>query len=92
MQAADHARSMEFAQLGVMQALARDEERRVFDSLRKTATCRRSNKWLNRLVSTLLEHQRRRSTQIKRDQKQSQRGLTNDVAQDPQWHASLEEG
>jgi hypothetical protein len=40
MQAADHAR-----------ALARNEER-VFDSLRKTATCRRSNKWPNRLVST----------------------------------------
>jgi hypothetical protein len=38
MQAADHGRSIEFAQLGVMQALARNEER-VFDSSRKTATC-----------------------------------------------------
>src|SRR5216684_7089383 len=42
-QAADHGVSIGFAQLGVMQALARNEER-VFDSSRKTATCRRSNK------------------------------------------------
>jgi hypothetical protein len=38
MQAADHGWSIEFAQFGVMQALARNEER-VFDSSRKTATC-----------------------------------------------------
>jgi len=38
MQAADHGGSIEFAQFGVMQALARNEER-VFDSSRKTATC-----------------------------------------------------
>jgi hypothetical protein len=51
MQAADHGGSIEFAQLGVMQALARNEER-VLDSSLKTATCRRSNKRPNRLVST----------------------------------------